>query len=131
MKKYNKNRLWQLLNQWWFYPILWFSCIFILAFISDSRSQGDTLKEDLIFFSYTLPLGWFVLSEPLFNRVLSYDKGSIIFIIIYYLIYIIGFIYLPFIKKRWEKILIIFLLFWILSAFFGCSVVASGLHGGL
>jgi len=131
MKKYNKNRLRNLLNQWWFYPILWFICISILALISDSRSQGDTLKEDFIFFTYSLPLGWFVIFNPVMQLVLSKEKGALLFIIFYYFIYVLGFVALPFVKKTFKKILIGILLFWILSAFFGCSVVAGGLHGGL
>lgn len=57
MKKKKKNKILDLLENWWFYPVLWFVCVFVLALISDSQSQGDTLKEDIIFFSYAFAIG--------------------------------------------------------------------------
>lgn len=126
MKKSIKDKNIHLINQWWFYPILWFVCVFILALMSDSRSSGDTFYEDFIFFSYMLP-GFLIILQFTFLNFIKDDNG-ILSIIIYYTVYIVGFSILPFVKKKWKQILIGFLLFWILTAFIGCSFFGGFRH---
>lgn len=122
------NKISYLLSKWWLYPILWFLCILALMFIGYySGADVEILSwKAFLALAVALPMGLVFFGIPVFSQKIpqwSIPVG-------YYLLYIAAFSVLPFIKGKWKKILIAFLLLWLFLAFFGCAIGMSMLSGG-
>lgn len=131
-KEKAQNKIFTLFTKWWLYPILWFLCIIALMAISYSNSkEGTTFQEvfntgTFLTFTVMLPLGLLFFGIPLLSDKLPEWSGAGI----YYGLYVIAFSVLPFVKEKWKKILIIFLLLWLFLAFFGCAIGIGMLSSG-
>ena len=133
MKKGIKSRIIYLVNQWWFYPILWFVCVFVLALISQLNFNELSIHKIFFIFSISLPLPLVFILNGLFENFINEKYEGVlfsIFYVLYYLLYIVGFSILPFIKGRFKKFIIWFLILWILLVFVSCIPIAITYDGG-